>query len=307
MSILVGTTSWTDKTLIECGAFYPPGCSSAEARLRYYASVFPIVEVDSSYYAIPAASNSVLWAERTPANFVFDMKAFRLFTGHQTEPKFFPKDLQAELPETGKKNLYYKDVPPAILDELWARFFAALRPLHDAGKLGSVLFQFPHWVTAVPKSIAHVEHCAERMQPLLTAFEFRHESWFDDRHRESTLAMERERGIVHVVVDAPEGVTKRGQRVWEVTSSELAIVRLHGRNAATWGGAESAAERFQYEYSERELRELAAPIESIALRAARTHVLFNNCFRDVAQRNALTMTSLLAGAKTGAATGSATR
>jgi len=120
------------------------------------------------------------------------VKAFRLFTGHQTAPRFFPKDLQAHLPDTGKKNLYYKDIAPAVLEELWARFFEALQPLHAVGKLGSVLFQFPHWVTAVPKARAHVEHCAERMHPFLTAFEFRHESWFSDKHRDSTLAMERE-------------------------------------------------------------------------------------------------------------------
>lgn len=293
MSILVGTASWTDKTLIESGAFYPAGCNSAEARLRYYSSVFPLVEVDSSYYAMPSATNSALWAERTPAGFVFDVKAFRLFTGHQTEPKFFPKDLQPELPTTGKKNLYYKDVPAPVIDEIWARFFAALQPLQAAGKLGSVLFQFPHWVTAAPKALEHVEHCAERMHPFLTAFEFRHESWFNEKHRESTLAMERERGIVHVIVDAPEGVTNRAHTVWEVTSPELAIVRLHGRNAETWSGAESAAERFNYEYNDEELRELAKSIESIAKRAGRTHVLFNNCWRDVAQRNALTMKGIL--------------
>lgn len=127
MAILVGTASWTDKTLIESGAFYPPGCNTPEARLRYYASVFPVVEVDSSYYAMPSATNSALWAERTPKGFVFDLKAFRLFTGHQTEPKFFPKDLQPELPHSGRKNLYYKDVPPPIVEELWSRFFEALR------------------------------------------------------------------------------------------------------------------------------------------------------------------------------------
>jgi len=293
MSILVGTASWTDKTLIESGAFYPPGCNSAEARLRYYASVFPLVEVDSSYYAMPSATNSALWVERTPPGFVFDVKAFRLFTGHQTEPRFFPKDLQADLPSTGKKNLYYKDIPLVVLDELWARFFEALQPLHAAGKLGSVLFQFPHWITAAPKAREHVEHCAERMHPFLTAFEFRNESWLGEKHRDSTLAMERERGIVHVIVDAPEGVTKRAHTVWETTSPELAIVRLHGRNASTWSGAESAAERFNYEYSDQELRDLAPPIAKIARRAERTHVLFNNCYRDVAQRNASTMTRLL--------------
>ncbi|WP_042301012.1 DUF72 domain-containing protein [Paraburkholderia kururiensis] len=235
MSILVGTASWTDKTLIESGAFYPPGCSSAEARLRYYSSVFQLVEVDSSYYAMPSATDSALWAERTPTGFVFDVKAFRLFTGHQTEPKFFPKDLQPELPNTGKKNLYYKDVPAPVIEEMWARFFAALRPLQAVGKLGAVLFQFPRWITVAPKAMAHVEHCAER-----------------------------------------------AHTVWEVTSPELAIVRLHGRNAETWSGVESAAERFNYEYSDEELRELAIPIEAIAKRAGRTHVHFNNCWRDVA-------------------------
>jgi len=293
MAILVGTASWTDKTLIESGAFYPPGCNSAEARLRHYASVFPLVEVDSSYYAMPSATNSALWVERTPPGFVFDVKAFRLFTGHQTEARFFPKDLQGELPSTGKKNLYYKDIPAPVLTELWARFFQALQPLHAAGKLGSVLFQFPHWVTAVPKAREHVEHCAERMHPFLTAFEFRHESWLGDKHRESTLAMERERGIVHVIVDAPDGVTKRAHTVWQTTSPELAIVRLHGRNAETWSGAESAADRFNYEYSEDQLLELAPSIQTIAKNVTRTHVLFNNCYRDVAQRNAGTMTRVL--------------
>ena len=293
MPILVGTASWTDKTLIECGAFYPPRCGSAEARLRHYASVFPLVEVDSSYYAMPSATNSALWVERTPPGFVFDVKAFRLFTGHQTEPRFFPKDLQAALPNTGKKNLYYKDIPAPVLEELWARFFEALQPLHAAGKLGSVLFQFPHWVTAAPKARVHVEHCAERMHPFLTAFEFRHESWLSEENRESTLAMERERGIVHVIVDAPEGVSKRAHTVWETTSPQLAIVRLHGRNAETWSGAESAAHRFNYEYSDDELRELALPIEAISTKVRHTHVLFNNCYRDVAQRNAATVLSVL--------------
>src|SRR5258705_3864280 len=100
MNIRVGTASWTDPTLIASKRFYPPGCSSAEARLRFYASQFPLVEVDSSYYAMPSASNSALWAERTPDGFTFNMKAFRLFTGHQTERKVFPKDLQSELPQT---------------------------------------------------------------------------------------------------------------------------------------------------------------------------------------------------------------
>src|SRR5690349_18044799 len=84
--VLVGTASWTDKTLIACGRFYPKEASSAEARLRYYASQFPIVEVDSSYYAMPAPATAQLWAERTPDTFTMNVKAFRLFTGHHTSP-----------------------------------------------------------------------------------------------------------------------------------------------------------------------------------------------------------------------------
>jgi uncharacterized protein YecE (DUF72 family) len=80
---LIGTTSWTDKTLVESGLFYPGAAKTSEARLRYYASRFPIVEVDSSYYGMPSEHNSRLWVERAPEGFVFDIKAFRLFSGHQ--------------------------------------------------------------------------------------------------------------------------------------------------------------------------------------------------------------------------------
>src|SRR5213596_4170745 len=97
MPILVGTASWTDKTLIACGRFYPKDAKSAEARLRYYASQFNLVEVDSSYYAMPAPATAELWAERTPAGFVMNVKAFRLFTGHQTEPKVLHSDIQHAL------------------------------------------------------------------------------------------------------------------------------------------------------------------------------------------------------------------
>src|SRR3954454_6866771 len=89
--ILVGTSSWTDKSLIESGSFYPADVKTPEARLRFYATRFPIVEVDSSYYAIPSDKTAKLWVERTPEDFVFNMKAFRLLTTHQTQPKVLPK------------------------------------------------------------------------------------------------------------------------------------------------------------------------------------------------------------------------
>ena len=106
--ILVGTSSWTDPTLIQSGRFYPSSAKTAEARLQFYASRFNLVEVDSSYYSMPAERTARLWVERTPQNFVFDVKAFRLFTMHPTPAKALPKDVKEALPSEAKskENLY---------------------------------------------------------------------------------------------------------------------------------------------------------------------------------------------------------
>ena len=93
--ILVGTASWTDPSLINCGRFYPKGCNSAEDRLRHYASRFRLVEVNSSYYGLPSRSNSELWVERTQRDFIVSVKAFRLLTGHQTPLDVLPMQVCA--------------------------------------------------------------------------------------------------------------------------------------------------------------------------------------------------------------------
>jgi len=295
VNIRVGTASWTDPTLIRSKRFYPPGCNSAEARLRFYAGQFPIVEVDSSYYAMPNGSNSVLWVERTPPGFVFNIKAFRLFTGHQTQRDMFPKDMQPALPQNGKKNLYYKDVPADIRSELWRRYFEAIAPLRAVDKLGAVQFQFAPRLTSAPEGHAHVAHCAEMLPAGYTmALEFRNRSWFDEKHRASTLAFEREHGLVNVVVDEPQGAANTIPGVWEVTNDQLAIARLHGRNHETWNikGAAAASERFNYDYNDEELGALAAEIRRIAAHVAQTHVIFNN-YEDQGQRNARTLIEIL--------------
>jgi uncharacterized protein YecE (DUF72 family) len=108
-TILVGTSSWTDKTLIECGRFYPPTATTPEERLRFYASQFPIVEIDSSYYGIPSVENAQRWVERTPRGFVFNIKAYRLFTRHQTPIVSLGKEIAHALGPVSKKNVYDKD------------------------------------------------------------------------------------------------------------------------------------------------------------------------------------------------------
>jgi len=295
MTIAVGTASWTDPTLIASKRFYPPGCTSAEARLRFYATQFPLVEVDSSYYAMPSAQNSVLWVERTPEHFTFNIKAFRLFTGHQTDRTKLPKDIQAALPPSDKKNLYYKDAPGEILRELWRRYIEAIEPLRRAGKLGAVHFQFAPWVVNNEDGRAHVEHCADVMEGYMLAAEFRHKSWFSEKAREATLAMERERGFVNVVVDEPNTSANSIPAVWEVTNPGLALIRLHGRNHETWNikGATAASSRFNYDYNDEELGELAGKISEISKQIQRTHVVFNNNWEDQGQRNARTLMGIL--------------
>ncbi len=143
--VFLGTCSWTDKTLIDAGTFYPEKGMSAEERLGFYAERFPIVEVDATYYAPPSERVAGLWVDRTPDDFAFDIKAFRLLTHHPTPPSALWKDFREALPEelAAKNNVYLRDLPREVQADAFSRFGEALLPLHSAGKLGSVLMQLP--------------------------------------------------------------------------------------------------------------------------------------------------------------------
>jgi uncharacterized protein YecE (DUF72 family) len=297
MSILVGTASWTDKSLIDSGLFYPPTAKTAESRLKYYSQHFPMVEVDSSYYAIPLPQTAQLWAERTPENFVFNVKAFRLFTGHQTQPKVFPKDIQEALGLPLTKNVYHKDLPREIQQELWRRFFDAVEPLRLNAKLGALHFQFAPWITSGGDARKHVEHCVEVMQGRVMAVEFRNASWWTEKTWESTLRLERDNGLVNVVVDGPQGFATSVPEVWEATSPELAVVRMHGRNAETWEkkGLKASSDRFNYDYKDEELRELGEKIMALSRHVKTVHAILNNNYQDQGQRNAKTLMNFVAG------------
>ena len=287
--ILIGTASWTDKSLIGSGLFYPPRCSTPEERLRYYSSQFPIVEVDSSYYALPDPRVAQLWADRTPADFTFNIKAFRLFTGHQTAPSALPKDIVEAMGPIGKRNIYYKDMPVELLAEMWRLYRAGIEPLKYARKLGAVHFQFAPWVAYHPRNLEHIEECQRHLEGFRLSIEFRNRTWFEGEHEKVTLDFERARHLVNVIVDEPQGVSNSIPQIWEVTDPELAIVRLHGRNHATWNkkGLASSAQRFNYDYTDEELGGLAKQIDSIA--ASSVHVIFNNNYEDQGQRNARTL------------------
>jgi uncharacterized protein YecE (DUF72 family) len=298
--ILVGTASWTDATLIKCGRFYPRGCSSAEARLRHYADVFPMVEVDSSYYALPSVRNAQLWAERTPDDFVFNVKAFRTLTGHQTPRRALPQDILRALNlSPDGPPVYANTLPPEIVDELWRRYLEALEPLRQAGKLKALHFQFPPWFTAKQQSYDYLKEVRQRLDGYLVAVEFRHRSWMIEERRDATLAFEEQHAFVNVVVDEPQGAANSIPQVWAATNRELAIVRLHGRNEATWNLHEStsASDRFNYDYSEAELAALVAPIQTLARSVVQVHVVFNNNFEDQGQRNGQMLMKLIGGVR----------
>lgn len=290
---LVGTTSWTDASVIQSGAFYPTTVKSSEARLRHYASVFNTVEVDSSYYALPSPRNSLLWYERTPDAFAFTIKAFRLFTQHQAPPDALPKDLRASLEPITKRNLYAKDLPMEIMDEMWRRYLLGIEPL--GAKLKAVLFQFAPWFLCSREGFQYMERCQERLVGWPMAVEFRNISWFDAGNGATTLAFLRERGIIHVVVDEPQGFANSVPDVWEVTMPELSVVRLHGRNRETWNlkGLDSSADRFKYLYSPQELETLRDHIQMLGQQAQSMQVLFNNNYADWGVRNALAMKQML--------------
>jgi uncharacterized protein YecE (DUF72 family) len=285
--ILVGTASWTDKSLLASG-WYPPGASSAEERLRHYATQFPLVEVDSTYYFPPSENNSKLWAERTPKDFTFNIKAFSLLTQHPTRANALYKDLSR--PE-GKDRLYPKDLEPKVIDEVWDRFLEALRPLDEAGKLGAVLFQFPPWFTIARKNKDYVLECARRAAPYKILVEFRHASWMTPDNQAETIEFLEGHGLPYVCVDMPQGFKSSIPPVTTATA-DLAAMRFHGHNDVDWESG-SVQKRFKYLYSEKELKAWAPRIERMAEEAEETHVLMNNCYSSYAQQNAKELAELL--------------
>ena len=291
--IRVGTASWTDKTLIESG-WYPPEANNPEKRLRYYSRQFPLVEVDSSYYALPAEQTAAAWADRSPAGFTFNVKAFSLFTQHPTRIAALPKDLRGEVTKNkkfeGKTNVYLKDIDPEITEQAWVRFLSALEPLREAGKLGAILFQFPQWFPISRRHKDYILACKERVAPRQACIEFRNRTWMTEDNQAETLDFLASYGLPYVCVDEPQGYPSSIPPVLAATA-RLAVVRMHG-HSDNWD-SHDIQEKFRYRYSEKELKEWAPKVRKLAGEADRTHVLFNNCYSDDAQVNAKQLMTLL--------------
>ena len=272
-AVRIGTCSWADDALSK--HWYPKGLAAGE-RLAYYAQHFDTVEVDSTYYRLPAEPMVTKWAERTPDDFVMHVKAFGLMTRHPVKLEALPPDLRDDAPtdERGRVDRPSRE----FRGEVFRRFLEALEPLRSSGKLGGLLFQFPSYVVYKDASLDYIRWAREQIGDDDMLVEFRHASWFDDDHRADTLTFLEDIHAANVIVDAPriEGGKNLIQTVPALTS-EIAYVRFHGRNAETWnkrGG--SASERFDYLYSEEELAEWVGPLRELSEQAEQAYAFFNN-------------------------------
>jgi uncharacterized protein YecE (DUF72 family) len=272
-AIRIGTCSWADESLTKY--FYPPAVKGAEERLRYYAERFDVVEANSTYYRLPDREMVQKWADRTSDGFVMHVKAFGVMTRHPVKVEQLPADLREDAPRDERGRV---DRPPReFRAEVFRRFHDALEPLRETGKLGAILMQFPPYVVPKPASLDYLEWAHEQLGGDEMLVEFRHASWLDDEHRAETLAFLERNHMSYVIVDAPRTGARNVLPTVVATTSPTAYVRFHGRNAETWNKRTgSAAERFDYLYSEDELREWVEPLSELAGRSEVVYAMFNN-------------------------------
>lgn len=263
-TVRLGTCSFADEGLLK--AWYPRGVSTSRARLRYYGERFDTTEVDSPYYHLPEPGVTRNWAQRTPPEFTFHVKAHKTMTFHEGEPT----------------------------DDAFAEFRASLRPLELSGKLRSVLLQYHPRFTKTPAAMAELERAPERLAPLVPLVEFRHRSWMEPDERADTLAFLERSGLAYVSLDTPMTRASNVVARHAVATHAVAYVRFHGRNAKTWNiKADKSSERFNWMYSQDELEEWVPKLERLAGDADEVYAMFNNNRDDFAPRSAVLLRGLL--------------
>lgn len=223
-------------------------------------------------------------------------KAYAPITGHPTETKRMPKDLRDALPagSAEKKRVYPKDLPAETLEEIHRRFWTALEPLRKAGKLGSILLQYPDWAAISRDNKDAILRARDLLPDDRLAVEFRNATWMTERNRDETLRFLADGGFTYVAVDEPQGFPSSIPPVAAVTTPDLAVIRFHGRNAENWKKKGiTAAERFDYRYTQPELAEWIPRIRGVAREAREVHLLMNNCYGDKAVNNARELSEML--------------
>lgn len=268
MSIAIGLGGWGDHDSI-----YPKSVKSNE-RLAHYCKHFPIVEIDSTFYAIQSAERMQKWRDETPPQFKFIVKAYQAMTGHQ----------RGSVGVANKR------------EEMYAAFLAMLEPLIEQDRLAAVLFQYPPWFDCMTKHVMVLRATKQRMGDIPCALEFRHQSWWTADMRERTLQFMRKEGWIHCVCDEPQAGAGSVPTIAEATNDQLTLVRLHGRNTAGWndtGDDKWREVRYLYEYSEEELKQWLPQLQYLQQQSKQVHVIFNNNSGGHAAMNAKQMMVLL--------------
>jgi uncharacterized protein YecE (DUF72 family) len=281
MAIQVGCGSWSDAEYR--GILYPPGLP-ANRRLSGYAYWFGHVEVNASFYIIPERKTLANWDEQTPPGFLFDFKLHRTLSGHGggLPPGLRKKGPPRPWPDGGQ------------LRETAAYTLEQLEPMMKAKKLGAFLLLLAPRFTPDRHRLEELDPLVEAIRPHSLAVELRQRAWVEGKTRASTLAYFRERGITWVAVDMPDSKEPNVMpAIDEVTQPKLAYLRLHGRNEQGYLHGKSAAERFHYDYSAAELKEIVARIKRLASQAEDVRVVASNHAEDFAPKAALALKRLL--------------
>ncbi|MCW9130428.1 DUF72 domain-containing protein [Bacillus paramycoides] len=247
--LYIGVTGWGDHDSLYINPY------ENRNKLRTYSGNFPIVEVDSSFYAIQPARNYTKWAMETPKDFSFIVKAYQGMTGHMKG-----------------------EIPFSTFEEMFDVYKQSILPLKDANKLKMILFQYPPWFDCKKKNVDLLRYTKEKMEGFPCAIEFRNQTWFYPEMRDKTLQfLEREKWI-HTICDEPQAGIGSVPLILEATNSDMALIRFHGRNAHGWldKGENWRAVRCLYRYNNNELEEWVERLEQLKKKAKDIYVLFNN-------------------------------
>jgi uncharacterized protein YecE (DUF72 family) len=289
LKILVGTASWSDPGFVE--HWYPKKMPAGD-RLAWYAQHFEMVEVNSSFYSVPDPRLTERWCHSTPDGFVFDVKMHQLLSRHSTKLKLLPPALQkrAEADAKGRVKLTPK-IESAMIDE----FRRPLEILRGHGKLGALLLQLSPGFSPRKHQLIELDDLLGALAQYQIAIELRNRNWVEGENLETTLDFFREHSATLVSVDAPseKHFTIMPPKLDAITNWRLAYLRLHGRDAHAYTTGKTVAARFNYDYSDHEIDEVAERARNLAKDAEEVHVVFNNNALDYAPHAAARMRKAL--------------
>ncbi len=268
--IYVGLTGWGDHPDVYSET------TSARDRLFDYSGHFPVVEVDTSFYAIPSEKNVLKWIDETPDQFKFIVKGYRGMTGHLR----------------GEKDVYFDTKA-----DMFEAFRKAIEPFQRAGKLAAVLMQFPPWFDCQFKNVQYLRYVKQELGDFPVAIEFRNRTWYTEQYVDGTMNLLRELKFIHTVCDEPQA-GEGSVPLLSIATTDTAFVRIHGRNVHGWLQNGRSQEdwrkvRCLYNYNDEELREIAVHIQRLAKTTRHVYVAFNNNSGNDAAHNAKELLEIL--------------